>query len=214
MVDNSQYHKIQTVFLRDPETNMKTLIDGAWSYEEFGYLADSEWVFTEKVDGTNIRVWFNEDGAHYGGKTEGALIHNGLVAHLRGVFDAFPESMLGLCLYGEGHGAKIQKGGGNYCQDQRFVCFDIRAYDEGAGNHVWLRRESVEDICDMLGIPVVPIIGRGTLREAIEMTRSGFNSQWGDFTAEGIVARPSVELLTRRGHRVITKIKHKDFRRM
>jgi len=31
------------------------------------------------------------------------------------------------------------------------------------------------------------------------------------FQAEGIVARPKVELLSRTGERIITKIKHKDF---
>ncbi len=35
----------------------------------------------------------------------------------------------------------------------------------------------------------------------------------GDFEAEGIVARPDVELLDRRGKRVITKIKAVDFRK-
>lgn len=43
------------------------------------------------------------------------------------------------------------------------------------------------------------------------MTRKGIKSQWGDFIAEGIVARPATELLTRNGERIITKIKHKDF---
>jgi len=47
--------------------------------------------------------------------------------------------------------------------------------------------------------------------EAIEMVRNGFNSQWGNFMAEGIVARPKVELKTRKGERLITKIKHRDF---
>ena len=34
---------------------------------------------------------------------------------------------------------------------------------------------------------------------------------WGDFTAEGLVARPKTELFGRDGKRVITKIKYKDF---
>ena len=63
----------------------------------------------------------------------------------------------------------------------------------------------------MLGIQVVPIIGAGTLGEMVAMTKDGFQSQWGNFIAEGIVARPSVELNTRNGQRIITKIKHKDF---
>jgi hypothetical protein len=32
-----------------------------------------------------------------------------------------------------------------------------------------------------------------------------------DFQAEGIIARPSVELFSRGGHRIITKIKCRDF---
>jgi hypothetical protein len=79
-------------------------------------------------------------------------------------------------------------------------------------NSIWLERENVVDIAEKFGIRVVPIIGEGTLSEAIEMTRKGFKSVWGDFTAEGIVARPKVELLSRRGERIITKIKNRDFK--
>ena len=58
---------------------------------------------------------------------------------------------------------------------------------------------------------IVPVIGQGTLLEGIEMVKKGFNSKWGEFIAEGIVARPLTELRTRRGERLITKIKHCDF---
>jgi hypothetical protein len=62
-----------------------------------------------------------------------------------------------------------------------------------------------------LSIEIVPIIGTGTLIDMVNMTRAGFNSRWGDFLAEGIVARPKVELKTRDGKRIITKVKHRDF---
>ena len=45
----------------------------------------------------------------------------------------------------------------------------------------------------------------------IGLVRKGVGSEWGDFPAEGIVARPATELCTRGGGRIITKIKHKDF---
>ena len=45
----------------------------------------------------------------------------------------------------------------------------------------------------------------------VDFVRHGFPSQWGDFTAEGVVARPKVELKTRNGARIITKLKHIDF---
>lgn len=45
----------------------------------------------------------------------------------------------------------------------------------------------------------------------VNLVQKGFNSEWGDFLAEGIVARPSVELFSRNGKRIITKLKYKDF---
>ena len=69
----------------------------------------------------------------------------------------------------------------------------------------------VEDIAEKLNIDHVPIIGRGTLPEMVAMARTGFKSRWGDFAAEGIVARPAVELVGRNGRRIITKIKTRDF---
>ncbi len=75
----------------------------------------------------------------------------------------------------------------------------------------WLERENVEDIAQKFNLEIVPIIGRGTLEKGIEIVKDGLISRWGDFTAEGIVARPAVEFKTRNNGRVITKIKHVDF---
>ncbi len=207
-----EYHKIDTVFKRDPETKHKLLIIGDYSNPAFEYLADNQWTFTEKVDGTNIRVIYSEGRVSFGGKTDAAQIPAYLVDRLRQKFDTpeqielfasiFPD---GGCLYGEGYGAKIQKGGGNYRQDQDFVLFDVKV------GPWWLLRDAVEDVARKLSADVVPIIGVGTLHEMVERARTGFDSAWGPFQAEGIVARPSTELMMRNGARIITKIKHKDF---
>lgn len=207
----NEYHKIQTVFKRNPETKYKTLLEGEYSLLEFEYLANNEWVFTEKVDGTNIRVMFDGETITFGGRTDRAQIPSFLVNHLNEHFlpqlDLFKALFSdGVCLYGEGYGAKIQKGGGNYRADQSFVLFDVKVGDW------WLQREDVEDVGFKLSLDVVPIIGAGTLLQMVEKTRVGFQSIWGNFTAEGIVARPKVELKTRSGSRIITKIKVKDFK--
>jgi len=75
----------------------------------------------------------------------------------------------------------------------------------------WLQRKDVEDIATKLGITVTPIVLEGTLQEISNLVDKGFNSQWGDFIAEGVVARPREELRNRKLERVITKLKHKDF---
>lgn len=206
-----EYHKIQTVYKRDPDNKYKTVIEGNFSLPEFKFLENNEWIFTEKVDGTNIRVMFNAGSISFGGKTDRAEIPRVLMERLNDKF--LPETerfnnIFGsdsVCLYGEGYGAKVQKGGGKYRQDQDFVLFDVKVGDW------WLQRENVHDIGEKLGIDVVPVVGTGTLHEMVGMVKEGLNSRWGDFQAEGIVARPATELIARNGSRIIAKIKHKDF---
>lgn len=367
----SEYHKIQSIFKRDMTSKRKTLIEGNWTLPEFEYLASNLWTFTEKVDGTNIRVIFKDGGITFGGRTEDAQIPAQLVGRLNERFlplaaklgDVFPDGAA--VLYGEGYGAKIQKGGGNYRGDQDFVLFDIlvsnAAYDtiktcpkhhelinatlsdltslkgfvnpaitgtlrnkilsgrqtskegclstsaqteekrhgknqqgsatskqnsgsvlmntnecchsrtesaqsvhqqttgtEGEGkschspsitattqaesggccaqpaiqrfikqnetshgsmlpectckiNDWWLQRADVDDVAQKLGLDVVPVIGEGTLHDAVAWAKRGIRSTWGDFEAEGIVARPKTELNTRGGQRLIAKIKCRDF---
>jgi hypothetical protein len=204
------YHKIHTVFKRDPATKHKTLLTGEYSRPEFEYLECNFWIFTEKVDGTNIRVMSLPSGdVVFGGKTNNAQLPAKLVKRLSELFpphsklhEQFPD---GACLYGEGYGAGIQKGGGNYSPTQEFVLFDARVGDW------WLTQESVESIAVALEIQAVPIISKGTLADARRLVKGGFQSCWGDFRAEGIVMRPSVELFGRNGERIIAKLKCKDF---
>lgn len=211
-----KYHKIQTVYNRDPSTNHKTLLVGEWAKPEFEYLRNVEWVWTEKVDGTNIRIHWDGSKIQIGGRTDNAQIPTFLYDKLFELFspevfaDCFDvdKDSLGVTLYGEGYGVKIQKGGGNYISDGvDFVLFDVMF------GQLWFERGSVEDVAQKLDIKAVPVIGRGTLLEGIGHASIGFNSAWGNFKAEGLVMRPKVELINRRGQRIITKIKAKDFQR-
>lgn len=206
----TEYDKIQTVFKRDLENKGKTLLLGQYSLPEFEFLKDLPWVFTEKVDGTNIRILISGGRVDFGGKTDTAQIPASLVTRLRDIFDPlsarlneiFPE---GACLYGEGYGPKIQKGGGNYGPEQDFVLFDVKV------GEWWLERHNIEDVASKIGVHVVPIIGEGTLDDLVRKVQAGITSTWGNFLAEGIVARPKVELRTRKNTRIITKLKTRDF---
>lgn len=210
-----EYHKIQTVFHRSPETNFKQLMEGAWALPEFELLKDIQWVWTEKIDGTNIRIIWDGVTVRYGGKTDDAQIPTFLLRVLQDTFtaekmkSAFPDA-ISVCLYGEGYGAKIQKGG-NYIPNRTdFILFDVKV------DTWWLTRESVEDVAAKLGIQVVPIIGKGTLLEAVEYVKNGYKSTIAEnknYIAEGLIMKPSVELFNRKGDRIISKIKYKDFPR-
>lgn len=203
-----QYHKIQTVFFRDPQTSYKTLLDGQFAKPEFEYLQHNIWEFTEKVDGTNIRVAWDGTRVFFAGKTDHAEIPAFLSAKLHTLFplEKFQELELPpLCLYGEGYGAKIQKGHTYIPDNVDFILFDVLIQD------YWLERQNVEDIGHKLQIAVVPQIGEGTLWDGIKLIQQGFSSQLRALPPEGLVMRPKYGLVTRRGERIITKLKRKDF---
>ena len=202
-----EYPKIETLLERDERTHL--VIEGKWRTEEFAYLSTNSWLFTEKVDGTNIRIMWDGATVRFGGKTDAAQIYQGLLARLQDLFPASRFESLSLpplCLYGEGYGARVQKGGGLYKSDGTdFVLFDVLI------DGWWLERRNIEDVGTKLEIGVVPIVGGGSLQKAVDLVQAGVDSTWGAFRAEGFVVRPAVDLYTRKGDRIIGKIKTRDF---
>lgn len=211
-----EYSHIDTIWKRDMERK-GVIIPGDFASPELEYLANCEWVGTEKVDGTNIRVMWDGVTVRIGGKTDNAQIPAFLVARLQDLFDAEgmaekfgrhedASSPIAVCLYGEGYGARIQKGGGNYRADGvDFVLFDVNV------NDWWLQRDGIEDVANYFRIDAVPIVFRGTLAEACALVEPGLKSTWGDFQAEGLVLKPAVDLMKRNGYRILTKIKTADY---
>jgi hypothetical protein len=206
----TEYHKIQTVFKRDLEHPQKKMIIGDWSTPEFQFLQDAEWEFTEKIDGTNVRVIWDGEFIAFRGRTDRAVLPIDLLKALDSTFEPLESHFLEAfghtpaVLYGEGYGGKIQKGG-KYRETPGFILFDIKI------GRWWLKREDVIDVADRFSLQVVPHRGSGTLWEAVEAAGDGIQSLFGDFEAEGYVARPKVELLDRSGQRIIAKIKCRDF---
>lgn len=211
-----EYHKIETVFNRDI-TGTKKLIPGSYRNETVGMLKGIRWIWTEKVDGTNIRIHWDGYKVEFGGRTERAQIPSDLVNYLNEKFcgeetEELFEQKFGesdVILFGEGYGRKIQKVGSLYRPDDvSFILFDVCIDD------IWLERESVEDIAQAFGVDVVPVVGTGTIEQAIDFVRnrpvSAINA---NAPMEGVVARPEHEVLDRMGRRVIVKIKVNDFGR-
>lgn len=168
----------------------------------------------------------------YKGKTDNAQIPGHLLLHLK---EKYPKEKvlesLGLpenitdewllsngyehledipryTIYGEGYGMKIQKGG-NYIKDGvGFIVFDVKVGD------MYLLRPSMEEIALKLGAPIVPYMGQFTIDEAIEFVKKGFKSTIAenkDYDAEGLVLKSPDGIRTRRGERIIFKIKTCDF---
>lgn len=205
-----EYEKIETIFVRDEKT--KKLNENIFRNETVEFLKDIEWEFTEKIDGTNIRVFWDGHKVSYYGRTDKAQIPSQLMNRLVELFggdtnEEMFEQKFGetpVMLIGEGYGAKIQKGG-DYRQDNDFILFDVCINDN------YLSRENVKDIANFFNIDVVPTIMIGKLQEGIDYVKTKPKSKIGTANAEGLVARPLIELRDRTGKRVIVKIKVHDF---
>ena len=63
------YTKIETLFSRDME-GTKKLVEGDFRNETVEFLKDNEWVFTEKIDGSNIGIVWDGHQVSYQGSTE------------------------------------------------------------------------------------------------------------------------------------------------
>ena len=111
-------------------------------------------------------------------------------------------------IFGEGYGMKIQKGGNYIANDVDFILFDIRV------GKWWLKRASLEELANKMGIKIVPLIGYMNLLDAIEFVKVGYKSTIAenkDYDAEGLVLKTQDGLLDRSGNRIITKLKTRDF---
>lgn len=207
-----EYPKIETLFVRDTKTFKVT---DELRLPEFDLV--KRWLVTEKIDGTNVRVFFDdtEGTVRYGGRTDNAQMPTFLLAHLQEVFTvgAFRRAFdpgAEAVLFGEGYGPKIQKGG-NYRSDVSFRLFDVRVGDW------WLNWGDVEDVARKLCIETVPVLNRdASLHSATASLRRPSEvagAEGGDsaFVQEGIVARTDPLLMTRNGHRLMWKLKAKDY---
>jgi hypothetical protein len=212
-----EYTKIQTIYKRDERGR---IILGEYSRPEFEYLAELEWAWTEKIDGTNIRVMYDGERVTFGGKTDNAQIPAFLFARLQELFpntekfaELWPSEEPGdypeICLYGEGYGNKIQKVGKEYIPDGvDFILFDVKV------GSWWLQRGDMEVVAASFGLDVVPIVLRGSLHAAVAEMGHDQPSTIGHAPLEGLVGKPATELKDRAGKRIITKIKRKDMARI
>ena len=232
-----EYGKIETLYERDKETFK--VIPGKVRLPEAELI--KRWLVTEKIDGTNIRVIIETGGVvtsiaagaigmlgatlptkvEFRGRTDKVQVPPFLLAKLAemlppercgSAFDDFME----VILYGEGYGARIQKGGGNYREGVSFRLFDVAVLNAPSGQWWWLEWENVQDVARKLGIETVPILGI----ESLDFAAGGV----GDFSrvaaqendnvslqVEGIVARTDPMLFRRNGQRLMWKLKSKDF---
>lgn len=212
-----EYVKIETIYARDMG-GTKKLMPGVFRNEIVEYLQDLPWYWTEKVDGTNIRIHWDGHKVEFGGRTDKAVIPPHLLKYLeeqfsKTEFEEMLEQLFGerdVIFFGEGYGAKIQNGG-DYTEDGKsvgFILFDVMI------NGNYQEYENVHSIAKILGMDVVPVVGMGTLHDAVEYVKNRPISKLGKQIKfmEGVVCKPGFELRDRTGKRIIVKIKWEDLK--
>lgn len=208
-----EYQKIGNVFKFDEK--FRTVVGLNEPYET---LKNIVWQGTEKIDGTNIRVHWDGHDIEIAGHTDKAVLPQNLKTYLENLFltpemeyvfeQIFGESEA--YIFGEGYGAGIQKGGGDYVengQDVSFIIFDINigGFD--------LSRNNVIDVANKLGIASVPILFEGTLDEAKKFVAQHHMSTLnnGKHEMEGLVLIPRDVQLYDNKHKLIKcKCKYRD----
>lgn len=235
-----EYPKTENLYVRDEVRHCIPANPAERALRRAEFAIPQRWLLTEKIDGTNIRVQFCiADGSlsrntfvAFGGRTDAAQLPPFLLKHLQETVTVekmvacFDLNTCGI-LFGEGYGPRIQKGGGNYRPDVSFRLFDVVVFGPSVtqnpfdGRVGWLDWSNVEDIASKLGISTVPVLSRtATLSDAIQAVEENFFSRVAAhenngcaYLAEGVVARTDPLLFDRRGHRLVWKLKHRDFER-
>jgi len=192
------------------------LLVGEYARPEFENI--KTWRVSEKVDGTNVRIYFctHPDGheINFAGRTSAAILQEPLLSYLKKTFTspALQEIAKDMgtstfVLYGEGYGPKIQAVGKNYREDQGFILFDGMNQ-----NQRFASRSALKTIADKLCIPVVPDLGIMTEKQIVDFVKSKPLSQCSitPHTIEGIVARAEPTVYFENGIPIMFKLKCKD----
>ena len=160
-----EYQKIGNVFKFDPKH--KTIVGVNEPYET---LKNIIWQGTEKVDGTNTRIYWDGHSVEIAGHTDKAEFNPKVLAALEEMFKTkemeylFEQAFQGkeVYLFGETYGEAIQSGG-SYMENGHgtgFILFDVKV------NNYDLKRKDVQDVAEQLGLDTVPVVFEGTLDEA------------------------------------------------
>ena len=202
-----KYPKINSLYKRDQNVKGHPIIVGDYATQSIADLSEAEWEWTEKLDGTNIRIGYDylANRLDIRGRTDRAQLPPALLSSILDMENELMRMLSpGRILFCEGVGAGIQKGGGNYCSGQTIVLFDV--FDE-----TWHTRDGVQRVAGVIGIRHAAVVGGGTLPMAEDLVCTGLRSELGEFLAEGVVCRPVGGYLEWDGTPVMTKIKARDF---
>lgn len=167
------------------------------------------WHFKRKLDGQNMRVFWDGEQALWNGKSDNFTCKSNLTDYMNQTFleEIFEEKFGRDCkvvLFGEHMGPGVQ-GNELKLENPEFVLYDVNI------NGYWQGVSNIKEIATYFGIKTCyDYMGDDVCEDSLEnlITRVAD----GEFKAwEGIVATPAVECRNQRGDRMIVKIKNRDY---
>lgn len=215
------YHHIDAPTTKDEEYGIqfkrrKLIVpakgqDEAYRSPLLAYLADSPWVYSRKIDGENIRIQWDGEQALWNGKSNAFQCSAEFTDYMNHTFlEEIFEEKFGrdkvVTIFGEKMGPKTQGNELGLKKDE-LVIFDVNV------NGTWLSGVDVVEVAYYFGCRTpFAFMPHGMAPESlyhlIMMCAKGDFEDW-----EGIVAHPAVEMRDQAGHRVIVKIKNRDYLR-
>lgn len=175
---------------------------------------------TEKVDGTNIIVFWNGRDVTFKGRKLTDQIPAKLLEILKNTFTKELMKIVfgtrdnsGIVIYVEGHGYSL----GSELKNKMPLWEDLHIIDIGGINLTtseisFFDFERLEMISSIFKLNTVPLIGIHNMCEAVEMCKNTYMSTINEnIKAEGIVIRPVIDLKTKTNERIIYKIRSECF---
>ena len=216
--DFTKYEKFSSPFKKD---------DKFLNIEELSQeLPKGKWIVIEKIDGTNIRIILTkpeENGErviHIGSRKlilnpsdKGSNVYLDCLkdVNLNKLREYFKDIDSTVVIYGEGHGAGVQKGG-IYSPKKSFRVFDIRI------GRAYQNFDYVQKVCVDNQMNLVPIFGdvdclhfNGFITDLKHFNETLIKGGTGG-KPEGLVYKFEPVLLNKYGERLIFKSKFKDYK--
>ena len=205
---NTIYHKIPNVWNLSNDNKSYDL--DSFRSPEIQYLSNQDWIWSEKIDGTNTRVIWDGHKVSFAGRTERSQMRPDVKTMLNELFggeiqETKFEELFGeknVILFGETYGGNIQGVGKKYRQDPAFRMFDVMI------DGYWMPYAVMMEIAAKLNVKAVPVFMIGNIFEAMEELKKIDQTMIeGTAPIEGVVGTPTVRLLDNNHNRIIVKLK-------
>lgn len=196
-------------------SEVKADYDKVYRNSSLLYLENNYWNFKRKLDGQNMRVYWNGEQTLWNGKSDAFQCGAELTEYMNETFleELFEEHFgrdVDVVLYGEHMGPKVQ-GNELELKKSEFVLFDVWLQGH------WLCPEAIVEVAKNFNIKTCydyMMYDNDVAKYEEKLTTLIDRVAYGNYDGwEGIVATPVVDLRDSSGNRIVVKIKNRDYLR-